>query len=183
MNMRISMVLMVAMGAAGLAIAQGYKPAAVSRAPTTNPAENTPQEQVNYKLLDGLNKLSAQVAEQQKEIQDLHNTIGLLQIQSGGMAKDLHDNMGLLHIQIAAIDQKLAASQGGSKAAPVDLSGINARLDKMDAFARDTARRLLMTCVLVAQMHPGTSVGYTACTAAGWPPAPWKNFDIPFGGP
>jgi len=183
MNMRTLMVLVVAMGAVGLAIAQGYKPAPVSRVPTTNPAENSPQEQFNYKLLDALSKLSAQVAEQQKEIQDLHNNVALLQIQSGGVAKDIHDNMGLLHIQIAEIDKTLGAVQGGSKTAPVDLSGINARLDKMDAFARDTARRLLMTCVMVAQMHPGTSVGYTACTAAGWPSGPWKNFDIPFGGP
>ena len=194
-------------GVAGAQAQPPYAPGAVAPMTPVTPRENSPQESSNYALLSAIAKLSVQIAEQQKEIQELHNNIALLQIQSGGIAKSLDNNVALIHIEIAGIAKgqsnlqaAIAAGSGGGipDSSPLwkHLNNLDAKVSLVFAHERDQGRRLLMTCVMmtyvwgVLEVHaspPGgaRNIGSWTdlCTAKGWTAPSFQNFDIPFGGP
>jgi uncharacterized coiled-coil protein SlyX len=192
--------------ASGQAHRSALTPGVVSPAKLGALAENAPLEVTNSRLFDAIAKLSAQVSEQQKQIQDLHSNLALLQIQSGAVSHSVESNSAATHIQIASIAKGQANLQTllttGNGAIP-ESSSIWKRLDRLEikqgyiyANVLDQGRRLLMTCILAhrvgAALEAHSFDGKVAsnkggdvetCTAAGWNAASFKNFDVPFGGP
>ena len=144
-------------------------------------------------LTSQVTALSQQVAQTQDALKALQITVNLTMtstdkgrvaaINDGDAVANLQTSVNGLSNSVSQLQSKISALQSNAAATQANLASMQSNAAASQALQADMARRLYMTCYMVAYDFVGAGGSHpydkTSCTSGGWNASQF-NFDTPF---